>query len=440
MSDRHDVCAVSEAQFSDWYDGILSPRTLQSLNQHVASCPKCRRRLDKYDQIQQLIRAHHTRVSQERVWRGVRERVLRQPSTRTGFRIQWQPAATALALVVLVVALAQVFRSHETPSISPPPTVSDAQAWGNYRLTSYDLSSIGGGHFTPIALTSDGLLLGGYSIPPDGRNTTFDILTLATTKIQHIASYSLTRSDETLSMRLGINYALISNEDGTFLKSYNLTTGALANLSQEHAAVLDAALDGSVAPEGIVLELVGAPDSHNALQILHLANGSHLTIASDVKAMARLFGDYLVYQPSDGRTAMIYHLITPQHTVVPSQVSQALFAPGADFQMADTTAFFTLPLASSHIVEFGEVDDLDSTSAGKHIITTTLATGTRVVAANTRLVLLSHQGHYLAWDRSQRRFVTLPAGYRMASLSGNWLWLSDGNQLTVINTDGLPLK
>jgi hypothetical protein len=440
MSDGHDVCGVSDAQFSDWYDGVLPPHTSQRLNQHVTSCAICRQRLEGYDQVQQMIRAHHTRVSQERVWRGVRERLLRQPSAHAGYHIPWQSAAALLAIVVLVVALAQVLRSHETPSITPPPTVSDAQAWGTYRLASYDLSNMAGGHFTPTSLTSDGLLLGGYTITPDGRNATFDILTLATDKIQHIASYALTHPDETLSMRLGINFALIGNKDGSFLKSYNLTTGSLTDHSQDHAIVLDAALDGSIAPEGIVLELVGTPGGHNTLQILHLADGTHLAVASDVTAKARLFGDYVLYQQSNGRTAIVSHLVAQDLYAESSQVTQALFAPGASFQMTDATAFFTLPAASSHTVELGEVDNLDSTSASMHVITTTLASGTQVVAANARLVLLSQQGRYIVWDRAQHRFVTLPAGYRAASLSDNWLWLSDGNHMITVNTDGLPQK
>jgi hypothetical protein len=437
MSEGHDICTVTAGQFSDWYDGVMSPGESQRLNQHVATCPQCRRRLDEYDQIQLVIRAHHTRVSQERVWRGVRERVLQRP-VRSGYHIPWQPAAALLAVVVLVVALAQILRSHATPSINPPLTVSDAQAWGNYRHFSYDLSRTGDSRFIPSSLTSDGLLLGGYTIAPDGQSATFDILILATMKMQPIASYSITRPDEALSMQLGINYALVSNEDGSFFKSYNLTTGVLVDHSQDHAMVLDAALDGSIDTQGIILELVGTSIGHNTLQILHLDNEAHLPIASDVTATAHLFGDYLVYQQSNGRIGMIYHLITQQYSAVPSQVTRALFAPEASFQTADTTAFFTQPVDASHTVELGEVDDLDSTSASTHLITTTLAADTHVVAANDRLVLLSHQRQYIAWDRAQRRFVTLPAGYQAAKLSGNWLWLAASNQVMVINTNSLP--
>ncbi len=440
MSDRRDVCSVPAAHLSDWYDGVLPSHESQRINQHVTSCPVCRRRIDEYDEIQRMLRAHHTRVSQERVWRGVRERVLQQSPPQTRHTIPWQPAAALLAIVVLVVALAQVLRSHKTPSIIPTPAVSDTQAWGNYHHATYDLSSIAGSRFTPTALTSDGLLLGGYTIAPDGRSATFDIVTLATKQIQHIATNDFTRPGETLSMRLGINFALIGNEDNTFLKSYNLTTGTLTDHSQDHAVVLDAALDGSIGTEGIALELVVTPGNHNVLQILHLIDGTHKTIATDVKATARLFSEYLVYQQSNGQVAMIYHLVTEQSRVVPAQVTPVLFGPGATFRVADTTAFFTLPAATSHTVEFGEVDDLDATSASKHLIATTLAPGMQVVAASERLVLLSHQGQYFAWDRAQQRIVTLPEGLSAAGLSNNWLWLAGSNHLTVINTDSLPQK
>jgi hypothetical protein len=368
--------------------------------------------------------------------------MLQQRTKYSPYRHSWRLVA-ALATVILAVILAvqvlPITGFWQNPTPSP---ISDARAWGAYPRLTYRLPMISGERFIPTSLSSDGEQLGGYVLTPDGRGAIVCVVSLPTMAIRQIGLYHLAQPAHPPAFWVSNDYALIVTPDHKLIAYYNLLTHALIEQSEDQAAVLDTNLNNvgeAVDSQGIIPEEIPTSSGHFSLQLLNMFNGTHTFIATDVMPSLGFVGTYFIYGQDGGNVAMLYEVSTQQRTALPVPVAQALFAPSDTFVTTEAAAFFVKPVPGSQTANLYEIDKVFASMQPAVLpLATSLVRGTRLIAADDRLVLLNHQGRYFVWDLVLKRYIMLPGVYRTAGIVGNRLWMADDTQVTVVNTNGLP--
>jgi len=349
----------------------------------------------------------------------------------------------ALVTVILAAILAvrvfpiSLFWQHSTPS-----PISDVRAWGAYPHRTYPLPMISGRRLIPTSLSSDGEQLGGYVLTPDGRGADIYIFSLATKTLQQIGLYHFTQPAKPPAFWVGDNYALIVTPDHKLIARYNLLTHTLIEHSEDQAIILDSNLNNvgeAVDSQGIVPEEIPTSGGHLSLQFLNVFDSTHTFIASDVMPSLGFVGTFFIYGQDGGNAATLYEVSTQQRTPLPASVAQALFAPSDTFVTTEAGAYFVKSTRGSQTEALYVIDKVFASMEPAILpLATTLARGTRLIAADDRLVLMNQQGQYFAWDLVLKRRIMLSGAYHMAGIVGNHLWMADDTQVTVVNTNGLP--
>jgi len=117
--DIHMSCRRAEVLMEAHLDGDLPSRYRTAFESHLASCFACQRELEHATRVRQALRALPERFLDDAVSRRVRERIGAEPRPDPWAAIRgqlrrwwggravpgWQPMATALAMLVVVVGI-----------------------------------------------------------------------------------------------------------------------------------------------------------------------------------------------------------------------------------------------------------------------------------------------------------------------------------------------
>jgi anti-sigma factor RsiW len=98
-------CTQQEAELHAWFDGELEPSQAQRVQHHVAACPACQRRLQRWEAVRTALQA---RSAAHRAPPHVHDRLRRHLREVEHRRRRWRTAVVAMAAVALLSALASV--------------------------------------------------------------------------------------------------------------------------------------------------------------------------------------------------------------------------------------------------------------------------------------------------------------------------------------------
>jgi anti-sigma factor RsiW len=98
-------CTQQEAELHAWFDGELEPSQAQRVQHHVAACPACQRRLQRWEALRAALQA---RSAAHRAPPHVHDRLRRHLREVEHRRRRWRTAVVAMAAVALLSALASV--------------------------------------------------------------------------------------------------------------------------------------------------------------------------------------------------------------------------------------------------------------------------------------------------------------------------------------------
>jgi anti-sigma factor RsiW len=98
-------CTQPEAELHAWFDGELEPSQAQRVQHHVAACPACQRRLQRWEALRAALQA---RSAAHRAPPHVHDRLRRRLREVERRRRRWRTAVVAMAAVAFLSALASV--------------------------------------------------------------------------------------------------------------------------------------------------------------------------------------------------------------------------------------------------------------------------------------------------------------------------------------------
>jgi anti-sigma factor (TIGR02949 family) len=98
-------CTQQDAELQAWFDGELEPSQAQRVQQHVAACPACQRRLQLLETLRAALQA---RTAAHRAPADVHDRLRRRLREVEHRRRLWATTLVAMAAVALLSALASV--------------------------------------------------------------------------------------------------------------------------------------------------------------------------------------------------------------------------------------------------------------------------------------------------------------------------------------------
>jgi anti-sigma factor RsiW len=108
-------CAQPDAELHAWFDGELAPTQARRVQQHVAECPVCQRRLQELETLRAALQA---RSAAHRAPPHVHDRLRRRLREGEQRRRLWRTTVVAMAAVALLSALASLswWRPRQEPA------------------------------------------------------------------------------------------------------------------------------------------------------------------------------------------------------------------------------------------------------------------------------------------------------------------------------------
>jgi anti-sigma factor RsiW len=99
-------CTQQDAELQAWFDGELEPSQARRVQQHVAECPACQRRLQRWEALRAALQA---RSAAHRAPPHVHDRLRRHLREVEQRRRRWGTAVVAMAAVALLSAFASLY-------------------------------------------------------------------------------------------------------------------------------------------------------------------------------------------------------------------------------------------------------------------------------------------------------------------------------------------
>jgi anti-sigma factor RsiW len=99
-------CTQPDTELQAWFDGELEPSQAQRVQQHVAECPACQRRLQCLETLRAALQA---RTAAHRAPADVHDRLRRHLRAVEQRRRRWGTTRVAMAAVALLSALASMY-------------------------------------------------------------------------------------------------------------------------------------------------------------------------------------------------------------------------------------------------------------------------------------------------------------------------------------------
>jgi anti-sigma factor RsiW len=98
-------CTQQEAELQAWFDGELEPPQARRVQHHLAECPACQRRLQRWEALRAALQA---RSAAHRAPPDVHDQIRRRLREVEQRRRRWGTTVVAMAAVALLCALASV--------------------------------------------------------------------------------------------------------------------------------------------------------------------------------------------------------------------------------------------------------------------------------------------------------------------------------------------
>ena len=456
-----DQCSLGlrDETLSAWRDELLSAAEMQRIEQHNATCPACQMRLSAFREVARVLRSQRELEPGERIIAGVRSGAARRGRARRGPRLLVRrnlsillPVAAVLLLSIYVfhmgyglgkqqppIATAQSTATTKpaTPSTTPSkfsPMVDAVTAWGQGAETVSLTTQLDASHvFVGGALSPDGHTLLGYRapLPPSGTPATGNLPTgTAEEGLYEIATHQFTpigianqAAFPPMAIALDGRYAIVEDYDQP------QATGAVLHL---RVWAYDLVTHQMQVTRGSTYQgLLGVAYGHGlvvmtttvGIEVQDLA-AQRTTQLAQTATNAKVVGftwPYVLYgQVNTDSTQSAFHvrdLVSRQDVVLPQlppSVRTAAFVGDTLFYIElapyGDNATLTPDQPTSTLYQL----DHALTAGAQPKALGTSSADLYLRGANDRLVIFPDR----AWDRAERRFVTLGEGVQRSAPGG----------------------